>query len=101
MRGGCTDVGTSSVCPSPSACPALPRETDPGLLASAGVSFPGLPLFQKGPRKGSGLQGWMQGVGLEGGYCAISFFFLDPAPVFVNSPFVKLAPKYYFEGPGP
>ena len=42
----------------------------------------------------------MQGVGLEGGYCAISFFFLDPAPVFVNSPFVKLAPKYYFEGLG-
>lgn len=39
-------------------------------------------------------------MGLEGGFYVISFLFLDPALVFVNSPFVKPAPKYYFEGPG-
>lgn len=34
-------------------------------------------------------------------YYVISFLFLDPALVFVNSPFVKPAPKYYLRGQGP
>lgn len=91
----------------PSACPALPWETDPGLLASGRVGSPGqlrpygFLCSRRAPVRGQVFGAWMQGVGLEGGYYAISFLFLDSAPVFVNSPFVKLAPKYYFEGPGP
>lgn len=102
MRRGCTDVGTCAVCP-PRSAPG-DRPWPPGFrwVGSPGQLRPyGFLCSRRAPVRDQVCGAWRQGVGLEGGYCAISFLFLDPALVFVNSPFVKPAPKYYFEGPGP